>query len=1117
MLPTSGTPPIQQSLNGNSRRTRKPKRSSLIPKEHISGGYALASHPAATVHENFESPEASHINQEDSCHKQNNAAENIGGGTLVSPKSVSSSADIETPVIEKVGSRSNLQSNEKNVNKRGRRRGRPRNRPDTTLTETNKQGVKSINVVSNTLNDNIQKPSTKNASETSTGQSGGSRSMRQKPFVTRERNLKPQAQDVATRIYEEIKNCRYECLICTNHVQSKSKIWACKTCWSVLHLACVSRWASNEISTFKQNPSLGQETTHRKWRCPGCNTPKEDFPTTYLCWCSKECEPLTVAGLPPHSCGQTCARARGNHCPHPCESTCHAGPCHPCNHMGPPISCFCGKRSISKKCLNTDYENKWSCKQICGKILPCGKHNCRKTCHEGSCGSCELPVKSNCYCTKMHRELSCSQLNNLNQSKPEGESRSGSFNCGNKCYQLFDCGNPKHFCDKVCHNHGDQLTHCPFSPDVIDHCPCGKTPLTLLLKNPRKDCAAEIPNCEEKCYKTLPCGHYCEMKCHVGECGPCQLSSKISCRCGRTISDIPCHLGRQDPPQCSRVCRSILNCGRHECSNRCCTGEKKAGGRLASKRKNRGMITTLGTINHYEAEHICMKICGRPLKCGLHNCSSLCHKGPCPGCLEGVFEDISCACGRTVLQAPQPCGTTSPECTFDCIHQPACGHPAAKHLCHPESDPCPKCTFLTKKKCICGKKTLNNLPCWFNEVQCGLICGKMMKCGVHACQKPCHRDGQCEDSNSACIQPCGRKRVICGHPCRQKCHVPYPCKETEPCQARTFITCACQNQKQQVKCLASTGAPGNSKKELACNDNCLKIQRNARLADALKINPDTHQDDHIPYSTKTLTLFSNDKKFGLQYEREFREFASDENEKKKRFKPMSANQRAFIHSLAEDFGLVSESLDAEPHRHVSIFKTPRFVSAPLKTLNQCMQIASTKNLPTSVKFPLTVNSQPWNAILLVTPRFGLTLDEIQVTLRKEFESSGLVFDISFLPSENFMLRAITPELNSEKIALILESKRITLARIFSSLGMANSTILCSVDDGLNILKREDSCFKYDGWNQVVRGANIVKKVVPNFEKTNIFSTLIKPKKESVSRLKKEETPDDWEREVENWD
>jgi len=159
------------------------------------------------------------------------------------------------------------------------------------------------------------------------------------------------------------------------------------------------------------------------------------------------------------------------------------------------------------------------------------------------------------------------------------------------------------------------------------------------------------------------------------------------------------------------------------------------------------------------------------------------------------------------------------------------------------------------------------------------------------------------------------------------------------CQAKTFITCECQHQKKPIQCLASKNSEGNSKKSLECNDECLRLQRNAKLAAALNIDPATHLDAHIPYSTETLNLFKESTKFCQTYEREFRVFAADPKEKRLRFKPMQSNQRAFIHALAEDYGLDSESQDPEPHRHVSIFKTPRFVSAPMKTLAQCVKIS----------------------------------------------------------------------------------------------------------------------------------------------------------------------------------
>jgi len=299
------------------------------------------------------------------------------------------------------------------------------------------------------------------------------------------------------------------------------------------------------------------------------------------------------------------------------------------------------------------------------------------------------------------------------------------------CGKKLKCGN--HFCQKPCHRPGQ----CE-----------DKTLLSVLLPEARGSCAAPIPHCKEKCQKPLPCGHLCEQVCHQGHCQPCLQKVEISCRCGRTKHKTMCHQGNIESPSCMRVCRSNLNCGRHDCGERCCPGEKKALERQASKRKHRP-LTAGPAEENVEAEHICLKICGRPLKCGNHACAELCHKGPCRSCLEAVFEDISCACGRTVLQPPQPCGTQPPPCHFDCNRPSTCAHPPTKHQCHGDDIPCTKCPYLVEKPCVCGKRTLKNQPCWFSEVRCGLPCGKKLKCGNHFCQKPCHRAGQGEDAASA--------------------------------------------------------------------------------------------------------------------------------------------------------------------------------------------------------------------------------------------------------------------------------------------------------------------------------------------------------------------------------
>ncbi|KAK3328811.1 putative fkbp12-associated protein [Apodospora peruviana] len=843
---------------------------------------------------------------------------------------------------------------------------------------------------------------------------------------------KSTAEDLTTRIHEDIDHGEYECVICTNEVVRTSRLWSCSICWTVIHLHCVRKWYNNQTrgrdEEQRQTPQsgAGQQPSLTMWRCPGCNSSLFNPPGPSRCWCGKEVEPRPIAGLPPHTCGQTCSKSRAT-CPHPCSLICHAGPCPPCTLMGPTQDCYCGKHVSTKRCTETDYENGWSCQEICGELLSCGEHTCCRPCHMGLCGACAVPVEARCYCGKEVRNMPCEQRDDIKESfnygqtdlEPAGEWFEGSFSCKKACTRKFDCG--FHACQKQCHPQDEEAAHCPLSHDVVTHCPCGKTPLNLLEKEPRKSCQNPIPHCDKPCNKRLPCGHNCAQKCHDGPCAPCYQTIEISCRCGRVTEESSCHQGTVEQPMCARVCKVQLNCGRHECGQRCCPGEKKALARRKSK------VPRYFTED-FEPEHICVLACGRKLKCGKHECQQRCHRGPCSSCLEAVFEEISCSCGRTVLEPPQPCGTRPPECRFPCTKPRRCGHPETAHQCHPEDVPCPECPFLVEKLCICGKKTLKNQPCWLNGVRCGLPCGKKLKCGAHECRKPCHRPGECEDvgiPGSHCSQPCGKVRKSCEHTCLDECHAPYPCKEDKPCQSKTFTTCPCQNRKQEVRCQATRLHPSSEREStLKCDDSCLVLERNRRLAEALNINPDKPhtENDHVPYSTTTLRLFwENDANgWAEAREREFRVFAAaGPDEKRLRFKPMRSQQRAFLHALAEDYGLDSESQDPEPHRHVCVFKTPKFVSAPRKTVGQCLKIrpattattaAAVVRQPSSaVTASRTESKALFNGILLKDVRFGLTSEEVLEAIEADISTcplaAGLSFDAVFLPSGDVVIKA----------------------------------------------------------------------------------------------------------------
>ncbi|KAI9870290.1 MAG: FKBP12-associated protein, partial [Pleopsidium flavum] len=280
-----------------------------------------------------------------------------------------------------------------------------------------------------------------------------------------------------------------------------------------------------------------------------------------------------------------------------------------------------------------------------------------------------------------------------------------------------------------------------------------------------------------------------------------------------------------------------------------------------------------------------------------------------------------------------------------------------------------------------------------------------------------------------------------------------------------------------MRCNASKTSDGNSKKTLTCDDECARLARNRKLALALNIDPEAHKDDHIPYSTDTLTMFRENTKWAQIQEREFRVFAADEAEKRLRFKPMQPHQRAFLHSLAEDFGFDSESMDPDPHRHVAIFKTPKFVMAPMKTLAECMKskpaVESFITTTADGQKKLNASNAPYNGFLLSNPRFGLTVEELRSDFSSAFASAAsITFDVSFLPSEEIVLKAnhTSKTLSDKDIEASLKSLKSSLSTILITKHLASTIQLCTLDFSLNILRRELDDNNNGGWSQVAAKA-----------------------------------------------
>lgn len=339
--------------------------------------------------------------------------------------------------------------------------------------------------------------------------------------------------------------------------------------------------------------------------------------------------------------------------------------------------------------------------------------------------------------------------------------------------------------------------------------------------------------------------------------------------------------------------------------------------------------------------------------------------------------------------------------------------------------------------------------------------------------------------------------------------------------------------------MASKTEEGNTNKSLSCDEDCARLQRNAKLAQALNI-PSDHLDDHIPYSNVTLDMFRDHSKWCQTQEREFRVFAADTEEKRLRFKPMDRSKRAFLHSLAEDFGLDSESMDPEPHRHVTIFKSPRFVSAPMKTLGQCAKIRAQPEVAKPADIIKAVKA--FNGLLLTAPRFALTVDELRAAIDQDLKVVKLPsIIINFLPSEEIVLTIASPaglDVEDETTEPLLTKLKVLVNKTIKSQDLAASVLLCRVDCSLNVLRKEESS-SAGGWSQVVKGASATRIRGPDLGnvRKNAFTVLgrggssgangvssvqlqkEKAPKQTLAWRKKEEVKvvDDWEADVEGWD
>lgn len=536
--------------------------------------------------------------------------------------------------------------------------------------------------------------------------------------------------ELVRSLTEKLTSNQYDCVVCTESITMRDRLWTCSTCFGVFHLPCIVYWSKAQLERQRDEAaargggaSSTLVVTTETFRCPLCQAANPHSTTKeYRCYCGRVVNPKADAAVVIGSCGQQCGKPRSDpNCSHSCTLQCHPGPCPPCS-LTRPQGCYCGANEKTVGCSSNILG--FPCGEQCGKELSCGRHYCEELCHEGPCKPCRAVTSVPCHCGATHQDRACA----LDMS----------YSCKKKCLKKRDCG--IHTCELPCHS-GD-CNICLRLPDRVSKCPCGQTPLWKVYYEtpslaPRSSCEDPIPVCGSICSQPLGCGmHFCTALCHdTDTCRPCGEMMTFPCACGASSKKYPCFvqyipssdwkqsaeaiginpktLPSQFPIRCTKKCKKPLNCGRHVCEDICC--------------ENDG--------------HQCYAVCKRKAPCGIHECGQLCHKGMCPPCLNSSFERLYCRCRRSYVEPPVPCGTPPPQCAHPCIVPRPCGHDA-NHACHPDNN-CPNCVVLVEKYCSSHHKKLEYAhPCYLTHVSCGKVCERVLTCCNTRCDKICHA-GEC--------------------------------------------------------------------------------------------------------------------------------------------------------------------------------------------------------------------------------------------------------------------------------------------------------------------------------------------------------------------------------------
>lgn len=160
---------------------------------------------------------------------------------------------------------------------------------------------------------------------------------------------------------------------------------------------------------------------------------------------------------------------------------------------------------------------------------------------------------------------------------------------------------------------------------------------------------------------------------------------------------------------------------------------------------------------------------------------------------------------------------------------------------------------------------------------------------------------------------------------------------------------------------------------LECDAECLRLERNKRLAEALDIKEPEHEASLVPgysesmkqYTLENLDFVSHvyDTLVNLVNDAKRSTLAF----KNHNFPPMRQDQRHMIHELAEHFGCKSHGVDQEPNRSVVVKAPKERCSLPTMSILDVVQKKATWLVMSKKNPPIRRSEKPSSSSTLSKP------------------------------------------------------------------------------------------------------------------------------------------------------